>query len=61
MEVYIKSNEWEVLYMMIAKREEWIDYVKAIGIILVVAGHCNLPEGIINFIYLFNMPLFFFC
>lgn len=45
---------------MNSKREIWLDYVKAIGIILVVAGHCNLPEGITNYIYLFHMPLFFF-
>lgn len=45
---------------MNSKREIWLDYVKAIGIILVVAGHCNLPESIRNYIYLFHMPLFFF-
>ena len=35
-----------------------IDIAKAIGIILVVIGHC-IPGKITNFIYLFHMPMFF--
>ncbi|ELK2034093.1 acyltransferase [Vibrio vulnificus] len=54
-------------------RTEWVDYAKAIGIILVVFGHVNrgiydagfgLPESIHSVvdsvIYSFHMPLFFF-
>ena len=43
------------------KRIEYIDTAKAIGILLVILGHCKFlyrPElGI--FIYSFHMPLFF--
>ena len=34
---------------------------KAIGIILMVIGHSGCPRVLFNFIYLFHMPLFFFC
>jgi len=42
------------------KRIEWVDVAKGIGIILVVLGHNKAPGYIINFIYAFHMPLFFF-
>lgn len=32
---------------------------KGIAIILMVAGHAECPEPLINFLYLFHMPLFF--
>ena len=41
-------------------RNQTIDIVKGIGIILVVLGHTALPQKIILFIYSFHMPLFFF-
>ncbi|WP_439237415.1 acyltransferase family protein [Klebsiella quasipneumoniae] len=54
-------------------REVWVDYAKALGIILVVAGHVNrglYSSGIYiskqfytlfdSIIYTFHMPLFFF-
>ncbi|HDY8515303.1 TPA: acyltransferase family protein, partial [Klebsiella pneumoniae] len=54
-------------------REVWVDYAKALGIILVVAGHVNrglYSSGIYiskqfytlfdSVIYTFHMPLFFF-
>ena len=34
---------------------------KALGIILMVVGHSVCPDLISRFIYLFHMPLFFFC
>lgn len=37
-----------------------IDIAKGIGIILVVLGHTKGPKELINFIYCFHMPLFFF-
>ena len=40
------------------KRLEYIDIAKAIGIILMVIGHC-IPGKIANYIYLFHMPMFF--
>lgn len=56
-------------------RNLWVDYAKAIGILLVVYGHVVrglLNGGIItenvafhelvdSIIYTFHMPLFFFC
>lgn len=40
------------------KRVFWIDNMKAIGIMLVIIGHNN--SKLINYIYAFHMPLFFF-
>ena len=40
-------------------RVDWIDYLKGIGIILVVIGHCFLPPDARKWIYSFHMPLFF--
>jgi fucose 4-O-acetylase-like acetyltransferase len=37
-----------------------INIVKALCIILMVIGHCEPPEGVRGFIYLFHMPAFFF-
>jgi len=44
------------------KRIDYIDNAKAMGIILVLTGHLtgDLPIYIINLIYSFHMPLFFF-
>jgi fucose 4-O-acetylase-like acetyltransferase len=38
-----------------------ITVAKAIGIILMVIGYSGCPQFIIRFVYLFHMPLFFFC
>ena len=38
-----------------------ITIAKAIGIILMVVGHAGCPPFIFKFIYLFHMPLYFFC
>lgn len=38
-----------------------ITIAKAIGIILMVIGHSGCPQVLFKFIYLFHMPLFFFC
>lgn len=41
-------------------RSKWIDVCKGIGIVLVVAGHkLKMPQPLVQFIYLFHMPLFF--
>ncbi len=43
------------------KRIEWIDTAKGIGIVLVVVGHTSfVPKAMINLIFAFHMPLFFF-
>lgn len=41
----------------IGQRIHWIDWAKAIGIIIVVLGHLKSP--LCNWIFLFHMPLFF--
>ena len=49
---------------MLNRREELIDIVKGIGIILVIIGHCNhfftYESKPIVLIYGFHMPLFIF-
>ena len=37
-----------------------MDVVRGIGILLVVLGHMAFPKPLINLIYLFHMPLFFY-
>lgn len=37
-----------------------ISYLKAIGITLMVLGHSGSPQLLVQFIYMFHMPLFFF-
>lgn len=39
----------------------YITIAKAIGIILMVVGHSGCPDALYRFIYIFHMPLFFFC
>ena len=44
------------------QRIEWIDGVKALGIILMIFAHCRIVYAIpyiFNLIYFFHMPLFF--
>lgn len=41
------------------KRIDWIDYAKALGIILVYVGHTGIPDELKSRIYMFHMPLFF--
>lgn len=40
-------------------RDNTIDILKGIGIVLVVMGHSGVPQWMYNFIYSFHMPLFF--
>lgn len=43
------------------KRENWIDWAKALGILLVVMGHSNYTyEDVGKMIFMIHMPLFFF-
>lgn len=41
--------------------ENYVTIVKALGIILMVIGHSGCPQMLSKYIYLFHMPLFFFC
>ena len=43
------------------KRDSTISIVKAIGIIFMVIGHSGCPKILHDYIYMFHMPLFFFC
>lgn len=42
-------------------KNNYFSIAKGIGIILMVMGHCGAPDLLVKFIYLFHMPLFFFC
>ena len=42
------------------KREYWLDALKGLAMIFVIAGHSGLPMQVSNVIYFFHMPLFFF-
>ncbi len=42
-------------------KNNYISIAKAIGIILMVVGHAGCPDYICRYIYMFHMPLFFFC
>lgn len=47
--------------MIQTQRKNYVDYIKAIGIVLVILGHINFANGFIkSWIYAFHMPLFFF-
>lgn len=39
-------------------RLDWLDAAKALGMLLVYIGHCNIT-GVNPYIYMFHMPLFF--
>lgn len=41
-------------------REYWLDALKGLAMIFVIAGHSGLPMQVSNVIYFFHMPLFFF-
>lgn len=46
---------------MITKDESAYLYIlKGLGILLVVLGHTNIPNSLVNMIFSFHMPLFFF-
>lgn len=47
--------------MGISNHNNNIAIAKALGIILMVIGHSGCPQTLFRFIYLFHMPLFFFC
>jgi len=44
------------------KKEEWIDNLKGLGIILIVFGHSSFPGDsvMIKYLFTFHVPLFFF-
>ena len=41
-------------------RLNYVDYLKCFAIYLVVLGHCSINSGLMNIIYSFHLPLFFF-
>ena len=43
----------------IKERKNWIDWMKAIGMLVIVWGHCFPDGGVSEFLYAFNVPLFF--
>mgnify|MGYP003436670250 CR=1 FL=1 len=43
---------------MIQQRKIWVDWAKVLGMYTIIYGHC-FPETMSNFIYAFNVPVFF--
>lgn len=43
---------------MILQRKNWVDWAKVLGMFTIIYGHC-FPETMSNFIYSFNVPIFF--
>lgn len=43
----------------IKERKNWIDWMKAVGMLMIVWGHCFPDGGVSEFLYAFNVPLFF--
>lgn len=41
------------------ERKNWIDWMKAVGMLTIVWGHCFPEGGVSEFLYAFNVPLFF--
>lgn len=41
-------------------RLSWVDYAKAIAITFVIIGHVSTRNNLSDWIYSFQMPLFFF-
>ena len=41
-------------------RVETADRLKAVCIMLMIVGHCEIPQALHDFIYLFHIPMFFF-
>lgn len=41
-------------------RQEWIDFIRGFGMVLVIIGHSAIPNPYWTLIYIFHMPLFFF-
>lgn len=37
-----------------------VDFLKGVGMLLVIIGHCGIPSPYWNYIYSFHLPLFFF-
>ncbi len=42
------------------KRKKWIDFMRGLGMILVILGHCGIPAPFYTCIYMFHMPLFYY-
>lgn len=43
---------------MTQQRKIWVDWAKVLGMYTIIYGHC-FPETMSNFIYAFNVPVFF--
>ena len=41
------------------RRNSVLDICKGVAIILMVIGHCETPQWLVSFLYLFHMPIFF--
>lgn len=55
-----KAISMESNLMQQKERLNWLDYAKAIGMVLVVYGHASGGDFFKDWLYSFHMPLFFF-
>ena len=56
----IEINQLSTNHKLVpSQRDPKIDSAKAIGIVLMVLGHCGIPWTLRDFIFSFHMPLFF--
>lgn len=57
-----KKSIWRKVHNKeVSNKNNYISIAKAIGILLMVAGHAGCPDFVCRYIYMFHMPLFFFC
>ena len=55
-------QQYQILFVMANERILYVDYIKAIAMILVIIGHINYANQEIKpWLYAFHMPVFFFC
>lgn len=43
----------------VIERVNYIDYIRAIGIVLMVLAHIPLSDAFVHYVHGFHMPLFF--
>lgn len=55
--LFININMIKVMNTKLQKRIVWVDWMKVIGIYIIIAGHL-MPPGY-KFVYMFSVPLFF--
>ena len=58
---WIEGDEKQLMKECMVNKNNYVAIAKALGIMLMVIGHSGCPDFIYRIIYMFHMPLFFFC